>query len=167
MEAGACFSLLLSKTLTPPEKYLLNSYANYLHKAKFGYSFIHSFKIPKFSSAEKKQLLNTIGYIPEEEIYICGLATPLFRSIEAILANFGGYAKIDIMKALKKHPELKGEYHRIRKRKYISDLLIYSSYTLINWEIVGMYFNNDDPKEIKEIYSFKNFKLRNPLKYEK
>jgi hypothetical protein len=157
MEAGACFELWLDQTLTKQEKYLLRGYEEYLHKCKFGYSFMHSFKIPKYSVAEKKQLLNTIGYIPEEVIYVCGLATPLFRSIEAILKFYGGYLKMGTRNILKNHPDIKGRCFTIRKKKYLSNILLASSYQLIDWEIVGLLFNCDDPPEIKEIYSIQNY----------
>jgi hypothetical protein len=157
MEAGACFEIWLDKTLNEQEKYLLHEYNKYLHEYKFGYSFLYSFHAPEYSTAEKKQLLNTIGYVPSEVIYICGLATPLFRSIEAILKYFGGYAKISIGNALKDNDNNKRKSFTIRKKKYISKILISSSYQLINSEMVTFFFNYDDPPEIKMLYSVNNY----------
>jgi hypothetical protein len=158
MEAGACFDVWLSRSLTTREKGLLMEYEVYLMGFKHkGYSFSQKFKIPTFTKFEKKQLLSSIGYVPEEELFICGLATPLFRSIEAILKHFGGYAKIGISDIYKEQPEIIGKCYEIRKGRSDPNYKYIKQYQLIDWEMISNVYNKDDPPEIKEIYSIQNF----------
>ena len=152
MESGACFSIWLKRTLTHQEKSLLKEYENYLMKYK-GFSFIYEIRIPVITKHEEKQLLNTIGYLPDEEISISGLATPLFRAIEAILKYFGGYAKI----GASNYPNLKGECYEIRKSNIYFPHLLGNKYYLSDWEIIANEYNLDDTPEIKETYSIQNF----------
>ena len=152
MEYGACFSIWLKRSLTLQEKSLLKEYEIYLEQFK-RYSFSHDFKVPFITEYEKKQLRNTIGYIPEEEIYICGLATPLFRSIEAILKYFGGYAQI----GPGDNPLVKGICHKIRKNGIYFPHLKGNIYYLIDWELLANVYNLYDTPEIKEIYSIQSF----------
>ncbi len=157
-EGGACFDVWLSRTLTTREKVLLKEYEMYLESFKnMRYSFGYKFKVPFFTKFEKKQLLNTIGYVPEEEIFICGLATPLFRSIEAILKHFGGYAKIGVGDIYKEQPDIKGRCFEIRKSRSDPYYKYIKRFQLIDWEMIADLYNLDDPVEIKEIYSIQNF----------
>lgn len=158
VEPGACFGVYLEAPLTIEEKSLLEEYEEYLWQFKsYGYSIMHEFKLPVITKFENGQLLKTIGYIPEEEIYICGLVTPLFRSIEAILKHFGGYAMINVGDIYKEQPAIKGKCFEIRKCKLDSENPYADSYQLINWEMISNAFNLYDPPEIREIYSIQNF----------
>jgi hypothetical protein len=157
-EEGACFSVYLGRTLTAEEKSILNEFESYLQQYKIRYSFIHSFKIPSFTKYEKGQLLQIMGFIPEEELYICGLATPLFRSIEAILKYYGGYAEI----GPGYDETVKGNFHKIRKTQIYFNHFYPVSYYLSDWEIIANVYNQDDPPEIRRIYSIPNFlKIKN------
>ena len=157
-EGGACFNVWLSRSLTTKEKALLKEYEMYLESFKnMGYSFGYKFKDPIFTKFEKKQLLNTIGYVPEEEIYICGLATPIFRSIEAILKHFGGYAKIGVGEIYKEQPDIKGKCFEIRKSRSDPYYKYFKRFQLIDWEMIANVYNLYATPEIKEIYSIQNF----------
>lgn len=157
-EYGACFSVLLRLTLTIQERTLISEFDNYLLQFKNqGYSFMHEYKAPVFTKFEKKQLLETIGYIPEEEISMCGLATPLFRSIEAILNHFGGYAMIRVGDIFKEQPKIKGKCFDIRRSRSDPNYQYNKRYQLIDSEMISSVYNLSDPPEIKEIYSIQNF----------
>jgi hypothetical protein len=157
MEAGACFSIWLKNPLTTQEKSLLEEYQLNLHQYNMGYSFMYEFKEPYITKFEKDQLLKTIRFVPREEIYICGLATPLFRSMEAILKYFGGFAQL----GPGDDPQVKGVCHLVRKNRTYFPGLKYNAYYLIDWEIVANAYNQSDPPEIREIYSLQNFILHN------
>jgi hypothetical protein len=153
-EYGACFSIWLNRTLTTYEKSLLKEYEIYLMRIKNKrYSFMHEFKVPFITNYEKSQLLKTIGYVPEEEIYICGLATPLLRSMEAILKHFGGYAQI----GAGDDPTVEGESYEIRKTNIYFPHRRYNKYYLSDWRIIASFYNRYDPLEIKKIYSILDF----------
>lgn len=157
IESGACFSIWLRGPLTIQEKLILTKYEIYLDQSKsYGYSFMYEFRVPIITKYEEVQLLNTIGYIPQAEIQICGLATPLFRSIEAILKYFGGYAKIGVGDIYKEQPGISGKCFNIDKNQEAQDYQYIPRYQLIDWEMVANVHNLDDPPEIKEIYSFNN-----------
>jgi hypothetical protein len=165
-EVGACFDVWLYRTLTTKEKTLLKEYEMYLESFKnMDYSFGYEFKVQVFTKFEKKQLLDTIGYVPEEEIYICGLATPLFRSIEAILKHFGGYAKIGLGEIYKEQPAINGRCFEIRKSKSDPYYKYIKRFQLIDWEMLANVYNLNDPPEIKEIYSIQNFINQKLQKY--
>ncbi len=155
-EDGACFNIWLRTSLTDREKSLLKEYEIFFQPYGHRFSFVHGFKILYLTNYEKSQLLKTIGYIPEEELYICGLATPLFRSIEAILKYFGGFAKIGSGET-KDNPEIKGVYYEIRKSRLYYNHLYPLSYYLIDWEIVANVYNTYDTPKIREFYSIQNF----------
>jgi hypothetical protein len=157
-EYGACFDVWLERPLTSQEKSLLQDYETYLWQFKsYRYSFMHSFKVPVFTKFEKKQLLNTIGYIPEEEICICGLATLLFRAIEAILKHFGGYTLIGVGNIFKEQPDILGKCFEIKRSRSDPKFQYATEYQLIDWEMIANAYNLHDPQMIKEIYSIQNF----------
>lgn len=147
IEYGVSFDIWLERPLSTEEKTLLINYENYLMQFK-GYSFIHEFKVSCITTHEKNQLHNSIGYIPEEEICISGLATPVFRSIEAILKHFGGYAKI----GPGNDPIVNGKWYKIRESNG-------NIYYLSNWEILNNTYNLNDSASIKEIYSIQRLEL--------
>lgn len=153
MEDGACFKLWLINPLSVQDKSLLIAYQDYLQKYKMGYSFMFDLKVPNLCIYEKEQLLNTIGFIPEEEIYVCGLITPLLRSIEAILKYFGGYAEI----GAGYDPSVEGVCYEIKRSLAITKNSKENIYRLSNWEIIANVYNKNDTDEIKAIYSIQRF----------
>ncbi len=87
--------------------------------------------------------------IEENNIQICGLADPLFRSVEAITKDFGGFYIHSIDN--EKEQYLKRKYFPIRKRNRLG-FPIYA-YHLVSWEFVAGYFNQMDYDDIREVYS--------------
>ena len=59
-----------------------------------GYSFSYEYRQPVIDTRyERNQIKSKLGFIPQQEIQICGLADPMFRATEAIMKYFGGYYK--------------------------------------------------------------------------
>lgn len=156
-EYGACLSIWFKGAFTIHEKLILKKYEIYLRQYTNGLSFIYEFKVPFITKYEQSQFLKTIGYIPEEEISICALATPLFRAVEAILKFYGGFAKICFADVYKDNPDLKGICHVIQKSNLEEDHPSMSTYQLIDWELTFNLYNCYDPPEIREIYSIQSF----------
>jgi hypothetical protein len=157
MEEGGCFRIWLNEPFTGNQKSILKGFEIHLMKFK-GFSFMHEFRTPNFKTDfEKKQLQKKIGFIPQEEIYLCGIATPIFRSAEAILQYFGGYLQVGVGNAQKEDPSIKGICVNISKRGKFIPFLYELDYQLIDWELIANYFNHSDSKMIKEIYSIQNY----------
>jgi hypothetical protein len=151
---GGCISIWVEKQLTLNERLLLQKYEYFLMDYGLGYSFSYEFRQPIIDTRfERKQIQSHLGFIPQQEIQICGLADPMFRAAEAIMKYFNGYYKMahddDISQA-------KGKHYRIKKRNRFG-IPVYN-YHLVNWEYIGSYFNVLDSDKIRNVYSFERFK---------
>lgn len=73
----------------------------------------------------------------------------MFRSVEAIMKEFGGYYIYSIDSETE--PYLKGDYYAIRKRNKLG--IPRYAYHILDWEFIAAYFNQMDGKDIKEVYS--------------
>ncbi|MEA1888079.1 MAG: hypothetical protein U9N72_12810 [Bacteroidota bacterium] len=67
-----------------------------------------------FSKYEEKKFKRYLGTKIKQELVICGLADPLFRSVEAIMKFFGGYYIYSIDCEMQEY--LRSEYYAIRNR---------------------------------------------------
>ena len=73
-------------------------YAEYLNKVAV--SFTIRFMQPKIETKEvERQIIKAIGYIPKEEIVICGFSDVIFDSAYEIMMKFGGYLRVGVTEA--------------------------------------------------------------------
>ncbi len=79
----------------------------------------------------------------------------MFRAIEAIIKYFNAYLEIDLGDSDIDRPI--GECYAIKSyNKFLRENHIYH---LVNWEFVAEYFNKNDDKEIRDVYSLDRFSL--------
>ena len=100
-----------------------------------------------FSRYEQKQFKRCLGTEIKQELVICGLADPLFRSVESIMKEFNSYYIYSIDS--KTEEFLKGEYYAIRKRNKLG-VPVYA-YHILDWEFIAAYFNRMDGIDIKGV----------------
>ena len=151
---GGCISVWVEKRLTLNERLLLQKYEYFLMDYRKGYSFDYEYRQPVIDTRfERNQVKSKLGFIPQQEIQICGLADPMFRAAEAIMKYFNGYYQMahddDISKAMGKHDV-------IRKRNRFG-IPVYD-YHLCDWEYIANYFNVLDTVQIKNVYDINRFK---------
>jgi len=118
-----------------------------------GYSFSQEYRQPEIKTKfERNQIKSKLGFIPEQEIMICGLADPMFRAAEAIMKYFDGYYisrhKDDLSKA-------KGLHLAIKKRNTFGIPVF--AYFMHDWVYVRTYFNVMDNPEIRNLYDMTRF----------
>jgi len=160
---GGYTSIWLKEPLTFTQKKVLHHYERYLSSLSPGkirsYSFWWKLKpADRFSRYEQKQFKKYLGSEIKEEISICGLADPLFRSVEAIMKEFGGYYIYSIDGATEKY--LKGKYYAIRKRNKLG--IPGYAYHILNWEFIANYFNQKDEDDIRYVYDIERIIFENP-----
>ena len=86
---GGCISVWVDKQLTLNERLLLQKYEYFLMDYRKGYSFSYEYRQPVIDTRyERNQIQSKLGFIPQQEILICGLADPMFRAAEAIMKYF-------------------------------------------------------------------------------
>ena len=151
---GGCISVWVEKQLTLNERLLLQKYEYFLMDYGLGYSFSYEYRQPEIRTRyERKQIKSQLGFIPQQEIQICGLADPMFRAAEAIMKYFNGYYKMvdpdDISKANGKH------YVINRCNRF--GILVYA-YHLVNWDFIACYFNVLDSDKVRNVYDLDRFK---------
>jgi len=151
---GGCLCIWLHKPLTDEQMLLMKQYELYLQNLGLGYSFSYDLRLPDIKTRfEMRQVKRVIGYIPEQEIFICGLADPMFRATEAILKYFNGCLSISFDISGFCNPI--GKCYAIRKRNKHFFLFTRISYHLVDWEFVAGYWNRFDDQGIRDVYSIK------------
>ena len=152
---GGCLSVWVEKQLTLNERLLLQKYEYYLMDYGLGYSFSYEYRQPEIRTRyERKQIQSQLGFIPQQEIQICGLADPMFRSAEAIMKYFNGYYQQHISEDERKY--LNPKCIAIRKRnklgirKYV--------YHLVDWQFIANYFNQLDTDKVRNVYDLDRFR---------
>ena len=154
---GGCTSIWLKEPLTFAQKKIIYRYERYL--ASLGEMKIHSFywklkPANSYSKYEQKQFKKYLGTEIKQELVICGLADPLFRSVEAIMKFFGGYYTYNIDWEMQEY--VRGEYYVIRKRNKLG-VPVYA-YHILDWQFIASYFNQMDGQEIRNLYDIYGFK---------
>lgn len=156
---GGCTSIWLKEPMTFSQKKTLFEYEKCLDSLSpgilKGYSFWWKLKpVDCFSRYEQRQFKKHLGSEIMEEISICGLADPMFRAVEAIMKEFGGYYTFRIDNEARQY--LKGEYYAIRKFNKLG-ILIYS-YHIVDWEFIAGYFNRNDEDDIRYVYDMRRIR---------
>jgi hypothetical protein len=96
---GGCIEIWRQEPLDIASKEALGLYAMYLNKVAV--SFTIRFMKPKIETKEEEaQIIKAIGYIPKEEIVICGFSNVIFASAYDIMMKFGGYLRVGVTKEL-------------------------------------------------------------------
>lgn len=155
---GACISIWRRNSVNQDEAYLLSRYAKYLNLLTHSFT-IRIRPIKSITLLEKIQIFVSIGYLPKEEILLCGFNEAIFSSAVAILKDKGGYLSIGVGATENEFATLKGSVFKIRKLESIYPKIEIKTYHLIDWEFVLNYFNRLDDDETREIYSLTRFRL--------
>ena len=87
---GTCVQIWRKEPLIEIYKGVLAMYAKYLDRVSAPYS-IRYMKPDIRTRSEESQIINAIGFIPVEEIRVCGFLTVLIDSTYEIINKFGGY----------------------------------------------------------------------------
>lgn len=152
---GGCISIWVEKRLTLNQRLLLQKYESFLMDYSLGYSFSYEFRAPEIKTKyERKQIQSKLGFLPEQEIMICGLADPIFRAAEAIMKYFNGYYS-HIIEEEDDRRCLNKKCFPIKKRNKIG--FPYYAYHIVNWKFIADYFNRADHKKINYLYSLDRF----------
>lgn len=156
---GGCISIWRRKSLNQDEVYLLSRYAKYLNFLSHSFT-IRIRPINSINIFEKIQILLSIGYLPIEEILICGFSDVIFLSAEAILKDSGGFLSLGVGATKEEFATLKGIVKKIHKIEFDNYYPYFESrtYNLIDWEFTSNYFNRFHDDETKEMYSINRFR---------
>ena len=144
--------LWLREPLTQDNRILLQNYATYVNHLSGLFSITS--KPPSISGPrEKRRIKNLIGYIPQQELLICGYADYIFQASEEILSLFEGYLKTRMPD--EELINYQGKEYIIKTKP--SGQSYFQVYHLIKIETIRGYFNGSIPEEIKRIGSLKSF----------
>jgi len=87
---GGCLDIWLKDELSESSKRVLSCYEGYINS--FSNAFSIKFESPEIKTKyEEKQIVNALGYIPKQQIAICGWADTIFPAFEAIMKKYGGF----------------------------------------------------------------------------
>jgi hypothetical protein len=134
---GGCIEIWRKEPIDKASKEALGLYAMYLNKVAV--SFTIRFMKPKIETKKVEvQIIKAIGYIPKEEIVICGFANVIFDSAYEIMMKFGGYLRVGVTKEL--IPKTKGKAFQIKYYEIIGTSKIPRYYHILDCEFVRNYF---------------------------
>jgi hypothetical protein len=149
---GGCIDVWLKDATSDKDRELLQGYARYIDHMGGSFSICH--KAPRIDSKfEEGKILKAIGYIPKEEIVICGFADFIFQATEEMLSQFEGYLHCGI-------PDedfARFQSKEFRIKVYKSGDPRYSDYCLLTRSTVSKYFNWPNDKTIRDICSLNRF----------
>lgn len=87
---GACIGIWRKEPLIEIYKGVLAMYAKYLNKVSASYT-IKYIKPDIRTKSEERQIIKAIGFLPAEEIVVCGFLEVLIDSAYEIMDKFSGY----------------------------------------------------------------------------
>lgn len=153
---GVCIDIWRKEPLDEVFKEVLLKYAVYLNKVAV--SFTIRFKQPKIETKEvERQIIKALGYIPKEEIVICGFADIIFDSAYEIMMKFGGHLRVGITRQM--IPKTKGKAYQIKYWEKIGTSSIPRYYHLLDCEFVRNYFEVGRDRALEEICSLDVFTI--------
>jgi hypothetical protein len=153
---GGCIDIWRKEPLDKIFKDLLVKYAEYLNKVAV--SFTIRFMQPKIETKEvERQIIKAIGYIPKEEIVICGFSNVIFDSAYEIMMKFGGYLRVGITKQM--IPKTKGKAYQIKYFETIGTSTIPRYYHLLDCEFVKDYFAVGRDRALQDICSLDEYSI--------
>jgi hypothetical protein len=134
---GRCIDIRRREPLENIFKDLLLKYAEYLNRVAVLYTI--RFRQPKIETEEvERQIIKAIGYIPKEEIIICGFSNVIFDSAYEIMMKFGVYLRVGVTKQM--IPKTQGKAYEIKYYEKIGTSTIPRYYHLLDCEFVSDYF---------------------------
>jgi len=156
---GGCISIWRRYSFNKDEKFLLSRYAKYLNFLTRSFT-LRIRPIKSISLFEKTQILPSIGFLPQEEILICGFSDVIFSAAEAILKDSGGFLSLGVGATKEEFASLKGKVKKVYKIEFDSyyPYIELRKYHLIDWEFTSNYFNRINDDETRELYSLIRFR---------
>ncbi|MCD6200333.1 MAG: hypothetical protein J7K46_00825 [Bacteroidales bacterium] len=165
---GGCIDIWREKTVDESQKLVLSRYQDFING--FSSEFNIRFDLIEIvSHYEKMQIISSIGYLPAQEIVVCGWADVIFPVAEMILREFGGYLKLGVGATHEEVSRFKGKWFKIESIKKwdcdedinidepaYEDIWDYRTYHLIDWEFTHNYFNRNVKEKEWKIFSFSN-----------
>lgn len=146
---GGCINLWFKYSFKKIDQQLLSNFAEYVATKSTAYS-IRFKNVEIKSRVEKKQIIDTIGYLPTFEVLICGFADVIFLTAQSILMEYDGYLRVNHGAKEEEMKTLKGVSHYIKTYK--------DEYSLLDWEFIANYFNRFDHLEDNHNFSLQRFK---------
>lgn len=126
---GGCIEIWCKEPLNEIFKEILMKYAAYLNKVVVSYTI---------RKEVERQIIKSIGYIPKEEIVICGFSNVIFDSAYEVMMKFGGHLRVGVTKQM--IPKTKGKAYQIKYYEKIGTSTIPRYYHLLDCEFVKDYF---------------------------
>jgi hypothetical protein len=153
---GGCIDIWRQEPLSNTYKDILNLYAAYLNKVVVSYTI--RFMQPKIETKEVEAQINkAIGYIPKEEIVICGFADVIFDSAYEIMMKFGGYLRVGVTKEM--IPKTKGKAYQIKYYQKVGTSTIPYYYHILDCEFVFNYFAVGRDPALQDICSLDEYTI--------
>lgn len=155
--AGGCIDIWRKEPLDEVFKEILLKYAAYLNKVAVSYTI--RFMKPKIETKEvEQQIIKALGYIPKEEIVICGFADVIFDSAYEIMMKFGGHLHVGVTR--KMIPKTKGKAYQIKYYDIIGSKRIPYYYHLLDCDFVKDYFEVGRDRALQEIISLDEYTIQ-------
>jgi hypothetical protein len=151
---GGCIEVWRKEPLEKASKDVLALYAGFLNKVTV--SFTIRFMPPQiWSKKEEPQILKAIGFIPMEEIVICGFSDVIFDSAYEIMMKFGGYLRVGVTKQM--IPTTKGKGYQVTFHKRCGKSKITYCYHILDGEFVMNYFSVGRDPALRQLISLDYF----------
>jgi hypothetical protein len=146
---GGCIAIWRQEPLDEAYKVLLRQYASYLNVVTV--SFTIRFREPKIETKDvERQIIKAIGYLPKEEILICGFASVIFDAAYEIMMKFGGYLQVGVTRHM--IPKTRGKAYQIKYYDKIGTSIIPYYYHLLDCEFVRDYFAVGRDRALSQIF---------------
>jgi hypothetical protein len=153
---GGCIQIWRQEPLNNTYKDILDLYADYLNKVAV--SFTIRFMKPEIETKEvETQIIKAIGFIPKEEIVICGFASVIFDAAYEVMMKFGGYLRVGVTKTM--IPKTKGKAYQIKYYDIIGTSKIPYHYHLLDSEFVCNYFEVGRDPALQDICSLDKYTI--------
>jgi hypothetical protein len=154
---GGCIDIWRKEPLDEIFKDVLMKYAAYLNKVAVSYTI--RFRQPKIETKEvERQIIKALGYIPKEEIVICGFADVIFDSAYEIMMKFGGHLRVGVTRQM--IPKTKGKAYQIKYWEKIGTSTIPRYYHLLDCVFVKDYFAVGRDCALLDIFSIDEYTIK-------
>jgi len=153
---GACVGIWRKEPLIEIYKGVLAMYAKYLNRVSASYS-IRYMKPDIRTRSEERQIIKAIGFLPAEEIVVCGFLIVLIDSTYEIINKFGRYLLVGAPK--EQILQTPGNSQRIRYFDTNTKPKTLRSYHISDIEFVRSYFQIGYDPKIQNICSLHDFTI--------
>jgi len=153
---GGCIQIWRQEPLDTTFRDLLRRYAAYLNKVAV--SFTIRFVEPVIETKQvEAQIIKAIGYIPKEEIVICGFSDVIFESAYEIMIKFGSYLRVGVTREL--IPKTKGKAYQIKYYDIVGISKIPRYYHILDCEFVSNYFAVGQDPARRQLFSLDRYSI--------